>query len=79
MAGALANSGVRDPERRGVAAPRAQRGAIPRCEISPAPWYTSVGFIAAIPAVPFIMPYLLGLVLLRGSIVEFLRAFKTSR
>lgn len=30
-----------------------------------APWYTSPGFIVGIPAVPFIMPFLLGVVLLR--------------
>jgi hypothetical protein len=30
-----------------------------------APWYLNLGFIAGIPAVPWIMPYLLGVVLLR--------------
>ena len=39
----------------------------PDAKSPPAPWYTSVGFIAAIPAVPFIMPYLLGVVLLRRA------------
>src|SRR5438093_9357811 len=29
------------------------------------PWYTSPGFIVGIPAVPFIMPFLFGVVLLR--------------
>ena len=29
------------------------------------PWYTEPGFIAGIPAIPFIMPFLLGVVLLR--------------
>jgi hypothetical protein len=29
------------------------------------PWYTNLGFIAGIPAVPWIMPFLLGVVLLR--------------
>ena len=32
-----------------------------------APWYTSPGFIVGIPAVPFIMPCLLGVVLLRRA------------
>jgi hypothetical protein len=31
------------------------------------PWYTSPGFIVGIPAVPFIMPFLFGVVLLRRS------------
>jgi hypothetical protein len=31
------------------------------------PWYTQPGFIAGIPAVPFIMPFLLGVVLLRRA------------
>jgi len=29
------------------------------------PWYTQPGFIAGIPAIPFIMPFLLGVLLLR--------------
>ena len=32
-----------------------------------APWYTSPGFIVGIPAVPFIMPFLFGVVLLRRA------------
>jgi hypothetical protein len=32
-----------------------------------APWYLNLGFIAGIPAVPWIMPYLLGVLLLRRS------------
>jgi hypothetical protein len=31
------------------------------------PWYTQPGFIVGIPAVPFIMPHLLGVVLLRRA------------
>ncbi len=31
------------------------------------PWYASPGFVAGIPAVPFIMPFLLGVVLLRRA------------
>jgi hypothetical protein len=31
------------------------------------PWYTNLGFIAGIPAVPWIMPFLLGIVLLRRA------------
>jgi hypothetical protein len=31
------------------------------------PWYTSPGFVVGIPAVPFIMPFLLGVVLLRRA------------
>jgi hypothetical protein len=34
---------------------------------SSAPWYFNLGFIAGIPAVPWIMPYLLGVVLLRHA------------
>jgi hypothetical protein len=32
-----------------------------------APWYTQPGFIVGIPAIPFIMPFLLGVVLLRRA------------
>jgi hypothetical protein len=32
-----------------------------------APWYTNPGFVVGIPAVPFIMPFLLGAVLLRRA------------
>ena len=32
-----------------------------------APWYTSPGFVVGIPAVPFIMPFLFGVVLLRHA------------
>jgi hypothetical protein len=32
-----------------------------------APWYMSLGFIAGIPAVPWVMPFLLGVVLLRRA------------
>ena len=31
------------------------------------PWYTSPGFIVGIPAVPFITPFLFGVVLLRRA------------
>ena len=31
------------------------------------PWYTEPGFVAGIPAIPFIMPFLLGVVLLRRA------------
>lgn len=31
------------------------------------PWYTQPGFVAGIPAVPFIMPFLLGVVILRRA------------
>ena len=34
---------------------------------SSGPWYLDLGFIAGIPAVPWMMPYLLGLVLLRHA------------
>ena len=34
---------------------------------SSVPWYLNLGFIAGIPAVPWIMPYLLGVVLLRRA------------
>jgi len=34
------------------------------------PWYLNLGFIAGIPAVPWIMPYLLGVVLLRRGTHE---------
>jgi hypothetical protein len=32
-----------------------------------APWYTNPGFVVGIPAVPFIMPFLFGVVLLRRA------------
>ena len=32
---------------------------------SPEPWYTRPGFIVGVPAIPWIMPFLLGVVLLR--------------
>jgi hypothetical protein len=47
----LALRGVQYPDARGLAAP----------------WYTSPGFVVGIPAVPFIMPCLLGVVLLRRA------------
>jgi len=31
------------------------------------PWYASPGFIVGIPAVPFIIPFLFGVVLLRRA------------
>jgi hypothetical protein len=31
------------------------------------PWYINLGFVVGIPAVPFIMPFLLGVVLLRRA------------
>ncbi len=31
------------------------------------PWYTQPGFVAGIPAIPFVMPFLLGVVLLRRA------------
>lgn len=31
------------------------------------PWYTNPGFVVGIPAVPFIMPFLFGVVLLRRA------------
>jgi len=34
------------------------------------PWYTSPGFVVGIPAVPFIMPFLFGVVLLRRAGLE---------
>jgi hypothetical protein len=34
---------------------------------SATPWYLRPGFIAGIPAVPWIMPFLLGVVLLRRA------------
>ncbi len=44
---------------RGVAYPSPTSGA--------APWYTQPGFIVGIPAVPWFMPYFLGVVLLRRA------------
>lgn len=37
----------------------------PSPSASPAPWYTRPGFVVGIPAVPWIMPFLLGAILLR--------------
>ncbi len=36
-------------------------------DVRATPWYTNPGFIVGIPAVPFIMPFLLGVVLLRRA------------
>lgn len=44
---------------RGLAFPSPNQGS--------APWFTRPGFIAGIPAVPWLMPYLLGVVLLRRA------------
>lgn len=38
------------------------------------PWYTVPGFVAGVPAIPFIMPFLLGVVLLRRAGDEQLAA-----
>ena len=34
------------------------------------PWYTNPGFVVGIPAVPFIMPLLLGVILLRRAVMS---------
>jgi hypothetical protein len=39
----------------------------PNAKALSAPWYTSPGFVVGIPAVPFIMPFLFGVVLLRRA------------
>ena len=39
-----------------------------------APWYTGPGFVVTIPVIPFIMPFLLGIVLLRRAGDEQLAA-----
>ena len=41
--------------------------AFPSPNEGPTPWYMRPGFIAGIPAVPWLMPYLLGIVLLRQA------------
>ena len=41
--------------------------AFPDPTASSTPWYLNLAFIAGIPAVPWIMPYLLGVVLLRKA------------
>jgi len=41
--------------------------SFPDPNASSTPWYTQPGFIAGIPAVPWIMPFLLGVVLLRRA------------
>jgi hypothetical protein len=33
----------------------------------PSPWYATPGFVVGIPAVPWFMPYFLGVVLLRRA------------
>jgi len=43
---------------------------------SSTPWYLNLAFIAGIPAVPWIMPYLLGVVLLRRAESEPARTIK---
>jgi hypothetical protein len=39
----------------------------PEISANTAPWYTRPGVIAGIPAIPWVMPCLLGVVLLRRS------------
>jgi hypothetical protein len=39
--------------------------SFPSPNASPDPWYTRLGFIVGIPAMPWVMPFLLGAVLLR--------------
>jgi hypothetical protein len=41
--------------------------SFPELSSDTAPWYVRPGFIAGIPAIPWIMPYLLGVVLLRRA------------
>lgn len=41
--------------------------SFPDPNASSTPWYTQPGFIAGIPAVPWIMPFLMGVVLLRRA------------
>ncbi|WP_109488954.1 hypothetical protein [Occallatibacter savannae] len=41
--------------------------AYPEISANTAPWYTRPGVIAGIPAIPWLMPYLLGAVLLRRT------------
>jgi len=41
--------------------------SFPAPSASPAPWYTRPGFVVGIPAMPWVMPFLLGAVLLRRS------------
>ena len=44
--------------------------AYPEISAHTAPWYTRPGVIAGIPAIPWLMPYLLGAVLLRRTRVD---------
>ena len=41
--------------------------SFPELSGNTAPWYVRPGFIAGIPAIPWIMPCLLGVVLLRRA------------
>ena len=41
--------------------------AFPEISANTAPWYTRPGVIAGVPAIPWVMPYLLGVVLLRRT------------
>jgi hypothetical protein len=41
--------------------------SFPSPDQSPLPWFARPGFIVGIPAVPWVMPYLLGIVLLRRA------------
>jgi hypothetical protein len=41
--------------------------SFPAPGVDPAPWYTRPGFIVGIPAVPWFMPYFLGVLVLRRS------------
>ena len=40
--------------------------SFPSPTASPEPWYTRPGFVVGIPAMPWIMPYFLGVILVRG-------------
>lgn len=44
--------------------------AFPNPNAAATPWYFTPGFIAGIPAMPWLMPYLLGVVVLRRAAVE---------
>lgn len=41
--------------------------AFPNPAVLSTPWYTRPGFVAGIPAVPFVMPFLIGVVLLKRA------------
>jgi hypothetical protein len=67
MAGAQGNSRIHDREWVALLFLLIRGIQYPDPKALSAPWYTSPGFVVGIPAVPFIIPFLFGVVLLRRA------------